>query len=232
MIDVIPGPELEHKYMFFVTKSGLVKRTEMSEFLSIRQSGKIAISMREDDELFGAMITSGEDEIIIAGDNGKAIRFSETEVRPMGRTASGVKGFNADGGKVVGVATDKSGPYILSVTEKGYGKKTPLSEYRMTKRGAKGVSTVNITDKNGKLMALRAVNGDEDVLIMTDNGTTIRISLETVSTYGRNTQGVRMINVDEGSSVATIAIVDKQEEEEIDSEVTENEEVIQNDSEE
>ena len=231
MIDVVPDPELEHKFMFFVTRSGLVKRTEMSEFLSIRQSGKIAISMREDDELFGAMITSGNDEIIIAGDNGKAIRFNENDVRPMGRTASGVKGFNADGGRVVGVATDKSGPFILSVTEKGYGKKTPLEDYRMTKRGAKGVSTVNITEKNGKLMALRAVNGDEDVLIMTDNGTTIRISLETVSTYGRNTQGVRMINVDEGSSVATVAIVDKQSEEETEAEEI-NEEIILSDSEE
>ena len=214
MIDVIPGPELEHKYMFFVTKNGLVKRTEMSEFLSIRQSGKVAISMREDDELFGALITSGNDEIIIAGDNGKAIRFNEDDVRPMGRTASGVKGFNVDGGKVIGVATDKMGPYILAITEKGYGKKTPLEEYRMTKRGAKGVSTVNITEKNGKLMAMRAVNGDEDAIIMTDNGTTIRISLDTVSTYGRNTQGVKMINVDEGSVVATVAIVARNPEEE------------------
>ena len=123
MIDVIPGPELEDKYMFFVTKQGLVKRVPMSEFLSIRQSGKIAISLREDDELFGARITSGDDEIIIAGDNGKAIRFNEQDVRPMGRNASGVKGFNADGSVVVGMATNKMGEYILAVTEKGYGKK-------------------------------------------------------------------------------------------------------------
>ncbi len=211
MVDVVPGPELEDKYMFFVTKLGLVKRVPMSEFLSIRQSGKIAISLREDDELFGAQVTNGHDEIVIAGDNGKAIRFNEDDVRPMGRNASGVKGFNTDGGIVVGMATDKMGEYILAVTEKGYGKKTPLVEYRMTKRGAKGVATVNITEKNGKLMALRAVHGDEDVLIMTDNGTMIRISLETVSTYGRNTQGVRMINVDEESRVATIALIDKEE---------------------
>lgn len=221
MVDVVPGPELENKYMFFVTKYGLVKRVAMSEFLSIRQSGKIAISLREDDELFGAQVTNGHDEIIIAGDNGKAIRFNEADVRPMGRSASGVKGFNTDGGIVVGMATDKMGEYILSVTEKGYGKKTPLEDYRITKRGAKGVATVNITDKNGKLMALRAVHGDEDVLIMTDNGVMIRISLETVSTYGRNTQGVRMINVDDDSSVATIALIDKETEEE-DSETPEN----------
>ncbi len=213
MIDVVPGPELDDKFMFFVTKLGLVKRVEMKEFLSIRQSGKIAISLREDDELFGAMITSGDDEIIIAGDNGKAIRFNEQDVRPMGRNASGVRGFNTDGAMVIGCATNKMGEYILAVTEKGYGKKTPLEDYRMTKRGAKGVSTINITEKNGKLMAMRSVNGDEDVLIMTDNGTMIRISLESVSIYGRNTQGVKLINVDEGSSVATVALITKEEEE-------------------
>ena len=212
MVDVTAGPELEHKFMFFVTKTGLIKRVPMLEFLSIRQSGKIAISLREDDELFSAMVTSGTDEIIIAGSNGKAIRFNEKDVRPMGRNASGVKGFNAEDGEVVGATTDKMGPYILSVTEKGYGKKTPLSDYRLTKRGGKGVSTVNITDKNGKLVCMKAVNGDEDALIMTDNGITIRISLSNVSTYGRNTVGVRMINVDENSSVATIAIIDKDEE--------------------
>ena len=214
LVDVVPGPELEEKYMFFVTRSGLVKRVPMSEFLSIRQSGKIAISLREDDELFGALLTNGHDEVIIGGSNGKAIRFNEDDVRPMGRNAAGVKGFNTDGAVVVGIATDKSGAYILSVTEKGYGKKTRLEEYRMTKRGAKGVATVNITEKNGQLMCLRAVRGDEDVLIMTDNGTMIRISLETVSTYGRNTQGVKLINVDEDARVATIALINQDDEEE------------------
>ena len=214
LVDVTPDPELENKYMFFVTRNGLVKRVPMSEFLSIRQSGKIAISLREDDELFGAQLTEGNDEIIIAGDNGKAIRFNEDDVRPMGRNAAGVKGFNADGGKVVGMATNRMGAFILSITEKGYGKKTPLEEYRMTKRGAKGVSTVNITEKNGPLMCMKAVNGDEDCLIMTDNGITIRISLASVSTYGRNTQGVRMINVDDNARVATVAIVDPETAEE------------------
>ena len=213
MVDVVAGPELDDKYMFFVTRLGLVKRVPMSEFLSIRQSGKIAISLREDDELFGAQLTNGHDEVIIGGSNGKAIRFNEDDVRPMGRNAAGVKGFNTDGAVVVGMATDTMGPYILSVTEKGYGKKTALEEYRMTKRGAKGVSTVNITEKNGPLMCLRAVHGDEDVLIMTDNGITIRISLESVSTYGRNTQGVKLINVDEEAKVATVALISREEEE-------------------
>ncbi|MBR2546374.1 MAG: DNA gyrase subunit A, partial [Erysipelotrichaceae bacterium] len=222
LVDVVPGPELEDKFMFFVTKSGLVKRVPMGEFLSIRQSGKIAISLREDDELFGALLTNGHDEVIIGGSNGKAIRFNEDDVRPMGRNAAGVKGFNTDGAVVVGIATDKSGEYILSVTEKGYGKKTRLEEYRMTKRGAKGVATVNITEKNGQLMCLRAVKGDEDVLIMTDNGTMIRISLETVSTYGRNTQGVKLINVDEDARVATIALINQDDEDEEEPEEEEN----------
>jgi DNA gyrase subunit A len=222
MVDVVAGPELDDKYMFFVTRLGLVKRVPMSEFLSIRQSGKIAISLRDDDELFGAQLTNGHDEVIIGGSNGKAIRFNEDDVRPMGRNAAGVKGFNTDGAVVVGMATDTMGPYILSVTEKGYGKKTALEEYRMTKRGAKGVSTVNITDKNGPLMCLRAVHGDEDVLIMTDNGITIRISLESVSTYGRNTQGVKLINVDDDAKVATVALISREEESEEESDEEEN----------
>ena len=213
MIDVIPGPELENKYMFFVTKKGLVKRVPMSEFLSIRQSGKIAITLREDDELFGALVSSGNDEILIGVSNGKAIRFNENDVRPMGRSASGVLGVNVDGNEVVGIATSDMGEYVLAVTEKGYGKKTHISEYRLTKRGAKGVSTINATEKNGKLICLRAVSGNEDLLIMTDKGQTIRISLDSVSTYNRNTQGVKMIRVDEGEKVATIALVKDNEEE-------------------
>lgn len=212
MVEITPDPELAKQYMFFVTRKGLVKRVPMAEFVSIRRSGKIAISLNEGDELFGAQVTSGHDEIIIAADNGKAIRFNEADVRPMGRNAAGVKGLNTDGGNVVGLATDRMGPYILSVTEKGYGKKTPLAEYRLTKRGAKGVTSIKITGKNGPLMTMRAVNGDEDALIMTDNGTMIRISLSEVSVYGRSTQGVRLIRVDEGAKVATVALIDGDEE--------------------
>ncbi len=221
MVDVIPGPELENKYMFFVTKLGLVKKVPMREFLLIRQSGKIAITLREDDELFGALITSGDEEIIIGASNGKAIRFNEEDVRPMGRSASGVIGINVDGSEVVGIATSTMGEYVLAVTELGYGKKTHISEYRLTKRGAKGVSTVNVTERNGKLICLRAVNGDEDLMIMTDKGQTIRISLESVSTYNRNTQGVKVIRVDEGEKVATIALVKENEEESEEEEIEE-----------
>ncbi len=215
LVSITPDSELENCYLCFVTKKGLIKRVELSEFISIRQTGKIAISLREGDQLFGVQVTSGEDEIIIAGDNGKAIRFDESDVRPMGRNASGVKGFDTDGGEVVGIATSTAGEYILSITEKGYGKKTLIDEYRKTKRGGKGVATINITEKNGKLMCLKAVNGDEDALLMSNDGTIIRISLDTVAIYGRNTQGVRLINVDD-STLAAVTIVEHEEDEDLD----------------
>ncbi len=212
MVSITPDEELDSYYLCFVTLKGLIKRVKLSEFISIRQTGKIAITLREDDQLFGVQLTSGEDEIIIAGDNGKAIRFDESDVRPMGRNASGVKGFDTDGGQVVGIATSASGEYILSISENGYGKKTLIDEYRKTKRGGKGVATLNITEKNGKLICLKAVNGDEDALLMSDDGTIIRISLDTVAVYGRNTQGVKLINVDD-SKLATVTIVEYEEEE-------------------
>jgi len=202
-------------YLFFATKSGVVKRVHASEFDSIRQSGKIAISLREDDELVAVKATSGDDEIIIAGANGKAVRFNENDVRPMGRNAAGVRGFNVDGSFVVGMATDKEGSYILAVTQKGYGKKSALDEYRLTNRGAKGVKTIQITDKNGPLVVVKAVNGDEDLLIVTEEGIIIRINLEKVGTYGRNTQGVRLISIEGDNGVSMAAVVERDEEEEM-----------------
>ena len=212
--------EDESKYLFFVTKKGIVKRTAISEFESIRQNGKIAITLI-DDELVDVKGTSGNDEIIIGASNGKAVRFNENDVRPMGRNASGVKGINVDDSEVVGMATNAEGEYILAVTEKGYGKKTLITEYRLTSRGAKGVSTINITDRNGKLCCLRAVNGDEDLLIVTDAGIVIRISLENVAIYGRNTQGVRLINVDEDCAVSSCTVLMKEELDENSEETTE-----------
>ncbi len=207
------SPDHEGNFLFFATKLGLVKRVHVSEFESIRQTGKIAITLKDDDELLGVKLTSGQDEIIIAGSNGKAVRFNEQDVRAMGRTASGVKGFNVDGYEAVGLATDKEGQYILSVTRNGYGKKSELSEYRITNRGAKGVKTINITDKNGPLVELKAVRGDEDLLMVTSEGVIIRINLETVGVYGRSTQGVRLINVQGDQSLQTVAVVEKVEEE-------------------
>lgn len=207
-------PDHDGKYLFFVTKRGLVKRVAAEEFDSIRQSGKIAISLNENDELITVKATTGGDEIIIAGTNGKAVRFNEDDVRPMGRNAAGVKGFNTDGCDVVGMATDKEGQFILSVTQNGYGKKTALIDYRLTNRGAKGVKTINITEKNGPLVVVKAVVGDEDLLMVTDTGTIIRISLDNVGVYGRDTQGVRMISVNEGSSLSMAAVIDKENSEE------------------
>lgn len=211
----------ESKFLFFVTKLGIVKRVSIDEFSSIRQNGKIAISLREDDELIGVRMTDGENEIIIGGNNGKAVRFKEDEVRPMGRTASGVRGFDVDGGYVVGVATDREGQYILAITEKGYGKRTDIQEYRLTKRGAKGVKTVNITDKNGALVALRAVDGPEELFVISSEGIVIRTEVDNIGIYGRSTIGVRIINVGETDSVSSIAILKN------DNEAEEGEEVIE-----
>ena len=214
------NPESESEYLLFVTQNVLVKRTPMSEFDSIRQNGKIAITLRDDDELMGVKETTGDDEIIIAGSNGKAVRFHEDGIRAMGRTASGVKGFNVDGSVVVGVATSRDGTHLLAVSENGYGKRTAIEEYRLTTRGAKGVKTINITQKTGDLVSVRAVNGDEDVMIITNTGIIIRIAVENIGIYSRNTQGVKLINVGEDESVAKIAIVDKEEEAEDTAEVS------------
>ena len=204
--------EMEVKgYLFFVTKNGLCKRVEAKEFESIRQTGKIAITLKEGDELVAVKPTHGEEEIIIGAANGKAVRFDERGVRSMGRSASGVRGMNLDGSSVIGACTSKEGKMILVVSKKGYGKKTNIDEYRMTAKGAKGVKTININEKNGELVSLKAVNGDEDALIMRNDGVIIRINLENVSTLGRATQGVRLIKPEENTYVSAVTIMDKEE---------------------
>lgn len=195
-------------YLFFVTKNGLCKRVASEEFVSIRKNGKIAITLREGDELKAVKLTSGSDEIILGAANGKAVRFPEETVRPSGRTASGVKAMNVDGSEIIGFCTDKDGDNILVVSKYGYGKKTPVSEYRMTSRGAKGVKTININEKNGPLVALKAVRGDEDCLLMTSDGIVIRFSLKNVSTTGRAAQGVRLVKPGEGACVSAVTILD------------------------
>lgn len=202
-----------HFYLFFVTKQGLVKRVDISEFENIRQSGKIALSLKEDDELVSVKLTSGDDQILIAASNGKLVRFNENQVRPMGRTAAGVKGINVDGSEVIGMTTNREGKLILVVTEKGYGKMSDIESYRESNRGGKGVKTLNTTDKNGKIVALRAVNGDEDLMIITDDGIVIRLPMEQVKMSGRNTQGVKLIRVLDAQKVATVEVVEKGEEE-------------------
>ena len=199
-------------YLFFATEQGLVKRVDISEFENIRQTGKIAIKLKEDDALVGVKLTKGDDEILIAASNGKLVRFSEGHVRPMGRSASGVKGINVDGSKVIGMTTNREGQLIMVVTEKGYGKMSPIDEYRVSNRGGKGVKTINVTERNGQIVAIRAVEGNEDLLIITDDGIVIRLPMEQVKTAGRATQGVRLIKVHD-SKVSSVEVVAKNEEE-------------------
>lgn len=202
----------ESQYVVFVTKNGYIKKTAVEHFDRIQRNGKIAISLEDYDELVSVKATDGHNDILIATSLGKAVRFDEKHVRPMGRTARGVRGINVDGGEVIGMATDVEGDKILVVTEHGYGKITPISEYRLTSRGGKGVITIKITDRNGSLVAFRSVDGDEEALLVTDAGTLIRISLEDVSELGRNTQGVKLINVKD-ASLSNVAIVKATEEE-------------------
>lgn len=206
----------EHKYLVFVTKNGVIKRTELSEFDNIRKSGKIAITLKEDDELIYVGVTTGNDEIAIGANNGRMVRFNEDEVRVMGRSASGVKGIELEDSKVIGAEVIKPNQLILIVTENGYGKKSEIEEYRLTHRGSKGVKALNITDKNGMMVALKCVNPDDDydLMIMTDSGIIIKLPLEQVSTLKRATQGVRLINLKEDQKVSTVAVVEKDETEE------------------
>ena len=215
--------EEQNKYIVFCTKSGLIKRTNIKEFDNIRTNGKLAITLKDDDELIAAKKTSGENEILIASSNGRMIRFEEKEIRIMGRTASGVKGINVENGICVGCEIAEAGQQILVVTEKGYGKKTNLDEYRMTHRGSKGVKALNVTAKNGNIVSFKTVSDNEDLMIITNNGIVIRLPLEQVSSTGRVAQGVKLINLKDEQIVSTIAIVEK-EETEINVEIEESKE--------
>lgn len=200
-----------YKYLVFVTKQGLIKRTDLSEFDNIRKSGKIAINLKDDDELIYVGVTTGDDEIAIGANNGRMVRFNEDEVRVMGRSASGVKGIDLEDSRVIGAEVIKTGQQILIVTENGYGKKSDIEEYRLTHRGSKGVKALNITEKNGMMVALNCVNPEEeyDLMIITDSGIIIKLPLEQVSTLKRATQGVRLINLKDAQKVSTVAIVEK-----------------------
>ena len=202
------------KYLLFTTKNGLVKRTPIEEFNNIRKSGKISIILKENDELIAVRKTTGTDEVVIGAKNGRMVRFNETEIRSMGRGTSGVKGIDLTDSEVVSSEIINSGEEILIVTEKGYGKKTLIDEYRLTHRGSKGVKALNITEKNGNMVALKYINpiyvDKLDVMIITDSGIIMRMPLSQISTLKRATQGNRLINLKENQKVATIAIVEKE----------------------
>ena len=215
--------------LVFFTKCGLVKRTCISEFESIRNNGKIAITLKEGDELISVKHSFGNDEVIIAADNGRMVRFNEKEVRLMGRSASGVKGIELGNSKVIGAEIVNKSELILVVTEKGYGKKTDVEEYRLTHRGSKGVKALNITDKNGLIVAFKSVKGDEDIIITTNSGIVIRLDVAKISTLKRNTQGVRLMNLKDEQLVTTVTIAEKVADEDLgrDQESEDNESVVE-----
>ena len=214
----------ETKFLLFVTKKGLVKKTSIEEFANIRTSGKICINLKENDELIAVKPTNGNHYILLGSETGRMVKFKEDKIRVMGRTASGVKGINLDGSKCVCAEVVNEDDKILLVTEKGYGKKTLVSDFRETSRGSKGVKALNITDKNGNIAAVKVVEENKELVIMTNTGTTMRMTLDQINTLGRVTQGVRLIHLKENQHVSTISLVEKNEnneEEEIESETAE-----------
>ena len=196
------------------TRDGVIKKTPMSEFDNIRKGGLIALNLREGDELMSVELSNGDDEFIIATKKGKAVRFDERDVRAMGRTATGVRAITLEGGDtavdMVKVVPDAT---VLTVTEKGMGKRTEAEQYPMHRRGGKGVLAMMLTDKTGDLTCLKMVKGDEDLMLIRDDGTIMRMPVSQVNVIGRNTQGVRLMRVDEGTKVVSIAVAPHSEEE-------------------
>jgi DNA gyrase subunit A len=230
---IIPVDEfVDDWFLFFTTKQGISKRSPLTSFGHIRNTGLIALNLREDDELISVRLTDGSKEIIIGTKNGMLIRFPETDVRSMGRTATGVKGINLDeDDEVVGMEVLEENSDILIVTSNGYGKRTPASEYRVQGRGGKGIRTCHITEKNGNLVSMKAVTGEEDLMLITTGGVLIRMAVDGISSMGRNTIGVKLITIKENDEfVATVAKVEKEEEtSEENEEITEEEKLDEND---
>ena len=210
----------QNQYMVFCTQSGLIKRTNISEFDNIRNNGKLAITLKDEDNLIAVKKTDGNKEILIASSNGRMIRFDENEIRIMGRTAAGVKGIEVEDGICVGCEISDQEKQILVVTENGYGKQTDVSEYRKTHRGSKGVKALNITDKNGNIVSFKTVSNNEDLMIITTNGIIIRLPISQISTTGRVAQGVKLINLKDNQKVSNITLLDHEQ-----TEVTESNEV-------
>ncbi|MFD2672222.1 DNA gyrase subunit A [Marinicrinis sediminis] len=203
----------EPNNLFFATKQGIVKKTPLQDYVNIRRAGLIAINLREDDELIRVKLTDGHQQIIMGTESGLSIRFSEEDVRTMGRTATGVKGISlTDQDSVIDMDVVDEDDTVLIVTTKGYGKRTPMSEYRMQTRGGKGIKTISLTEKNGDVVVLKVVKQDEDLMVITASGTLIRTGIEGISTMGRYAQGVRIIHIREDDEVATVTRVKRQDE--------------------
>lgn len=199
----------DSKYLLFATEGGVVKKTLISEFENIRNSGKICISLKENDRLIDVKKTNGSNLVLLGSDSGRMVKFNEEEIRVMGRTASGVRGINLENSKCICCEIVHEEDTIILVTEKGYGKQTKVCEYRQTKRGSKGVKALNITEKNGNLVCIKIVEDDKELVIMTDSGMTMRMPLDQISVLGRVTQGLRLINLKDNQKVSTISLVDK-----------------------
>nr|WP_295347795.1 DNA gyrase subunit A [uncultured Streptococcus sp.] len=205
----------DEAYLFFTTRQGLVKRTNVAEFSNIRQNGLKALNLRDDDELINVFLTDGDTDVIIGTKYGYSVRFNESVVRNMGRTATGVRGVNLrDGDQVVGASVITDQDEVLIITEKGYGKRTMASEYPTKGRGGKGIKTANITEKNGALAGLMTVEGNEDLMIITNTGVMIRTSVANISQTGRSTQGVKVMRLDQDAKIVTFTTVQADEKDE------------------
>ena len=224
---------VNNHYVIMATKKGQVKKTSLEQYSRPRTNGINAITIREDDELLEAKLTTGDSQVMLALKSGKTIRFEEEKTRPMGRTASGVRGIRLqhDQDEVIGmVAVNDEESNILVVSEKGYGKRSKLEDYRITNRGGKGVKTLNISEKTGSLVAIKNVTDDDDLMIINKSGITIRMAVADLRVMGRATQGVKLINIKETDSIAAVAKVQHEEESEEVEDGIENETVIENDS--
>lgn len=217
----------EDHFLVFATKRGIVKRSALSNFSHINKNGKIAISFKEDDELIAVRLTDGTEDILIGTAHASLIRFQESGLRPLGRNAAGVKGISLrENDEVVGldVAHENSEDEVLVVTEKGFGKRTPVSDYRLSNRGGMGIKTATITERNGNIVCITTVTGDEDIMVVTNHGVIIRMEAQDISQNGRAAQGVKLIRLGENQHVATVAKVNEEEAED-----TESEEIASND---
>ncbi len=208
IINVTKDQAADH-YLFFATRQGIVKRTNVKEFSNIRQNGLKALNLKDDDELINVFLTDGQADVIMGTKFGYSVRFAETDVRNMGRTATGVRGIKLrEGDHLVGATIVSDDQEVLVLSEKGYGKRTPASEYPTKGRGGKGIITLKVADKNGPLAGLTTVQGDEDIMVITDTGVIIRTSVANISQTGRSTMGVKVMRLDEEAKIMTFALVD------------------------
>ena len=204
--------QTSYQHLIFATKNGIVKKTSLKEFDNIRKNGKLAINLRENDELIAVRKSKIGDKVLMCSSNGRMVKFNESEIRLMGRSASGVRGINLVNDTCIGLEVTSENSLALVVTKNGYGKKTTIDNYRETKRGSKGVKTLKITEKNGNIIGFKLINASCDLMIITKNGIVIRLNIDNISLMGRVTQGVKLINLKDNNYVTSIALIDNNSE--------------------